>query len=249
MSRQEEIANMKKTFQTGTLQDKLEYLWDYYKWHFIFFIVFCIFIVNMCVHLFTKKPYVLQGCFFNTYGDYTLVNEFQEEVKNELLNNPKSEDLLIDTTIYYDSELLSEVNNFQVLQSLTARVAAGEIDFIVAEADIMQQLAYSEYFYDLSDVLTEEQLALYEPYFLYYDQEILTQLDELDSDEDTSNITIPDLAKPEDMSQPVPVMIYLENNEKLSVLYPNSQYDYAFAFVVTSKNWDKTIEFLDYMME
>jgi len=249
MSRQEERINAKKVFQNGTTREKLEYLWDYYKWHFLILILVLSFVISMIYNHATKKEYVLQGYFLNTYSSEDYSTELTEDYLKEFPIDTQKQDILINTSFYYDLVNSADYTSYQTLQVFTAKISAGEVDFIVADVDTMEQLAYNEVFYNLSDVLTAEQMSKYESNFLYYDNVLMNAINDIDYLDDSPDIEIIDSSTPEEMEEPIPVMIQITNRDILENLYPNSTDNYAFAFVVTSKNIDKAIEFLNYLNE
>ena len=157
-----------------------------------------------------------------------------------------------DSSLYYltDAEAATSTTAYETLQVITAKAASGDIDFMVADDPVLIEFAYDGYLYELSEVLSDEQMKKYEPYFLYYDKAVLEELSNIDyTAEEIPEIILPDPSKPELMEDPVPVMINVTASEKLSVLYPNSTKSYALAFVVNSTHTKKSIEFLDYLLK
>lgn len=77
--------------------------------------------------------------------------------------------------MYYSDEGDAMGTSYQTIKVLTTRVAAGEIDFMVADVAALYDFAYDQYFAELSKILSEEQLKDYEPYLLYYDKAVLDE--------------------------------------------------------------------------
>ena len=90
------------------------------------------------------------------------------------------------------------------------------LDFVVCDITSMENLAYSEFFVDLSTVLTKEQLDAYAPYLLYMDMAFLEDLKEIvESENYDVEIEVPDSTKPETMEKPIPVFINISGSAYL----------------------------------
>ncbi len=237
----------------GTPKEKLSYFWDYYKWHTIITILIITLLFSYIYTLVTAKDSVLNGCFLNIYehedSDYTTTDLANEFIAKLQLDASEYE-VAFDTNLSYapDGNATSESANYTVLQALMARAAGGDIDFIVGPHRVMNRLAYQEFFIDLSEVLTEEQYALYEPYFLYMDMAVIEQLDAaIANGEDGSAIAIPDCTKPETMAKPVPIFIDFSQNEKLTTIYGATNNNLTFGIVGSASNLDNSLKFIEFL--
>ena len=249
MAWKDELNNAKKVFKNGTTKDKVEYIWEYYKLHIVAVVFVVYFIGSMIYNNATAKDYVLQGIFLNTLAEAETVLEMEQDFIKTYPIDASSEEVFLDASMYYSDDSDAMETSYETIQVLTARVAAGEIDFMVADVATLYDFAYDQYFAELSEVLSEEQLKAYEPYLLYYDKAVLEELSNLDyTGEEFPEIILPDPSKPELMEEPVPVMIDVTSSEKISTLYPVSSKSYAFTFVVNGVHKEKAVEFLDYLM-
>ena len=76
------------------------------------------------------------------------------------------------------------------------------------------------------------------------------ELDEAyDNKEDTSKIKLPDPRKPEEMKEPVAVMIDMSSCEKFASIYGDSDEAIAFGLITSAPNEDMLIKFIDYLMK
>lgn len=130
------------------------------------------------------------------------------------------------------------------------------LDFVVGPSSVMTDLVYNTttstetVFTDLRSVMTKEELALYEPYFLYIDQDVVAQLDEAyETKKDTSSVKLPDCKNPETMKSPIPVMIDLSTCEKLVGFYAEDSEPLIFAIVDGTPSREKVVNFLEYLMQ
>ena len=252
MSWKNDLDNAKKVFQNGTTKEKLDYIVEYYKLH-IFIIVFVLYFIGSMIYTnVTAKDCILQGLFLNTLSDSEAALELKDDFIREFSIDTDSEDVFFDSSLYYltDAEAGTSTTAYETLQVITAKSASGDIDFMVADDPVLIEFAYDGYLYELSEVLSDEQIKKYEPYFLYYDKAVLEELSNIDyTAEEIPEIILPDPSKPELMEAPVPVMINVTESERLSILYPNSTQKYAIAFVVNGVNTEKIIDFLEYLIQ
>lgn len=252
MAWKDELNNAKKVFKNGTTKDKVEYIWEYYKWHILafVFVVYCI--GNIIYSNVTAKDYVLQGLFLNTLAQSETVLEMEQDFMEAFPIDTSSEEVFFDASLYYsndDTDSAAMDTSYQTIQVLATRVAAKELDFMVADVAALYDFAYDQYFTELSEIMSEEQLKTYEPYLLYYDKAVLEELSNLDyAGEEFPEITLPDPSKPELMEEPVPVMIDVTSSEKISALYLSQSKNYAFAFIANGEHMEKSVELLDYLM-
>lgn len=249
MAWKDELNNAKKVFKNGTTRDKVEYIWEYYKLHILAVVfVFC-FIGSVIYNNVTAKDYVLQGIFLNTLAESGTVLELEQDFIETYPIDTSSEEVFFDASMYYSNDSDAMETSYQTIQVLTTRVAAGEIDCMTADVATLYNFAYDQYFVEIPEILSEEQLKAYEPYLLYYDKAVLEELSNIDyTAEVIPEIALPDPSKPELMEEPVPVMIDVSSSEKISTLYPVSSENYAFAFVVNGVHIEKAIELLEYLM-
>lgn len=250
MAWKDELDNAKKIFKTGTLKEKLEYIFDYYKWH-ILILIFVIYAIGNIIYTnVTAKESVLQGIFLNTIVEESSSLELEQEFLAKYPIDSSSEEIFFDTSLYYvsDADSTYSETSHQTIQVLSVRIAAGEIDFVVSDLENIYTLVYNQYFFELPEVLNKKQLEKYEPYFLYYDKALLEELNNIDfTEKKQPEIVYPDPSKPELMKDPVPILIDIDTSERLSGIYPNSYLDYGMAFVVNSANTEKSLEFLDFL--
>ncbi len=238
----------KAVFENGTLKQKALYIWDYYKWHIIIPIAVVSFIVWYIVHIITAPDKLFEGVLLNAYGTETsaltedMINDYYEEKKI----NPKDLEASLNTSIYYT---VGEYN-YETIQCLMSWRAAGVLDFLVGDVTSISDLAYKGYFIDLRDVLTSEQLEQLEPYFLYMDQDTFTLREEtLNNNGDVSTIEYPDCTKPEEMNDPVPIMIDVSQCELLSEIYSENTFSDTLALAIGDEDQvDAVVEFLEYLM-
>lgn len=244
--------------KNGTRQEKLEYFWEYYKWHTIVGVVALIIVISSIYNVLTAKDLVMNGILLNCTP--TLDSTKQDELILDFMAqqeiNTKKNEISLNTSLYYsvydeeDTDYSNSELTYTASQIMLVQVASGELDFITGDLETLTSIAYSDFFVDLTTVLTEEQLKLYEPYLYYLDQSVLDLMNEAKDSGESTKITIPDVDKPETMKTPIPVLIDLSRCEDIKLFYSNMKEDkpVVIGFIVNSKHAELTGKFLDYLM-
>lgn len=249
MSAKDIIHNTKKVFQNGTAKEIVDHLWYYYKWYFLIFLIVAGLAADLIYTRITAKEFVLQGMFLNVLAEQNVSDELKQDYLSRYPINTGTQDIYLDTALYFPSDQNDSNTSaaYDAIQIITAKIISGQTDFIVADAESLNYLAYEGYYADLSDVLTDIQFAEYRPLFLYYDRAYAQQLKNINL-YDTA-VNYPDPTKPELMEDPVPVMIDVSKSEALSKVYLNSGNVYAFAFIANANDPEHAVSFVDYLMD
>ena len=240
----------KAVLENDTTKQKISYIWDYYKWHIMIPLIVVIALISFIVNLVTKPDIILNGVMLNVYNMESesspadLLPDFYKEQKID----SKEEEINLNSNLYYSVDNLN--TNYQTMQVLMAWLSADQLDFVTGDATSLTDLAYKDYFTDLRDYFTEDELAKYEPYFLYIDYDVFLKRAEMANNmEDVSGIELPDCTKPEEMKNPIPVMIDMSQSKKLTEVYGETFDVLALGITVKETNKDMTLKFLEYLME
>ena len=267
MAAMDEFRKEREAIKYAGFKEKVAYFWDYYKWYVIIPVVVIAIISNLIYHKITDPEIILEGVFLNVYNsssdsEYT-ISDLIEAFKEEQNIDVSEYDVSFRTSYSYVSETQSEASdgtgitmssaastNYTTLQALQAQAGAGCLDFIAGPQDSMRELAYKGYFADLSEVLTEEQYALYEPYFLYMDMGAIEEYQEAyDNGDYNATISVPDTMSPENMTKPIPVYIDISKCSDLIESYGYDVGTVVFGMVASAPNPDVTLDFIDYLMK
>ena len=252
MARKEAWENTKKVLRTGTFQEKVDHILQYYKLHLIIFIFAGIILSDIIYAKITEKDYVLQGMFLNTNAQAHTMDALEESYLKVSTIDPATQDIYFDASVYHSPNGDAEevLTNYEEFQLLSVRVATGELDFVVGDYETMNYLAYKDYFEEIPNVLAKEQYEKYESCFLYYDRAFIHELEAIGNNSETIPLVVyPDPTKPNLMKEPVPIMIDISNCAKLKELYSNHEDQYALCIVVNSMNINEIVEFLNYVLE
>lgn len=246
MAQMDEFKKEREAIKTAPLKKRLSYFWDYYKWHTLFTITVIAIICGYIYHVATAKESILNGVMLNSFAEGDTTVSVAEDFAEKKGIDISEYDIVLNTTFSYGDSF----TYVESRQAITAQSSAGLIDFFAGDTESMQDIAYSFMLMDLRDILTEEQVALYEPYFIYIDQVVLEAIDAAsDNIDEPINITYPDWHDPDSMEQPIPVLIDVSECEHLRTLYDESISELAFGISTSISNTEQTLAFLDYLME
>lgn len=252
MAAMDEFRKEREAIKNGSLKQKLSYFWDYYKWYVIIPLIIIIMVGNTIYHKLTDPETILNGVLLNCYNleeqapTTELLETFYE--KQEIDTSEYKVDL--NTSLSYSTDENAASTNYSSIQVLMAWTGAGTLDFISGNLDAMVDLSYRGYFTDLTEFLTEEQIAQYEPYFLYMDQAVVEKRNEaFDKGEEADSIPTPDATQPETMEKPIPVLIDMSQSEKLTTVYGDSANALTFGVAANAPNQEMTLAFINYLMK
>ena len=257
MALMDEFKEERASVRQKPLRDKIAYIRDYYKWPIIVAVVAILIIFCFIYGKLTRKEESLNGLLLNVnlYGSDTALKDSDTLSDDFLaalnLDNQKHEvNFNTSITYYVNGDNPSQYFSTQSQQLIMTYVSAGTADFMTADTDTMLVFAYQGYFMDLSQLLSDEEYAAYEPYFLYMDATFMDRLNESKENGtlDTS-VEVPDWTDPDSMEQPVPVLIDISKSDKLMQIYNQPKEDrICIGFPYTLPNQNNAVEFLKYVM-
>ena len=251
MTFRDKLKKIREAIKAGKGGAVFEYFYDYYQFEAFVIIAVLYFIGNLTYTKLTEKEIVLAGALLNQYN--ILAEEQIFDLGDDFLSiqglDPKDNKVEFNTSLRYAHSGDSSFND-ATIQGLAAQCAGGTIDFITGDMDAMSIFAYGEYFYDLREVFAEDELELFEPYILYVDLDYQRQVEEaLTTPEVIPTMVPPDMRYPENMVEPIPVLIDLRDSSLLSEIYIDLVDVLCFGFTVNAPNPEMTKDFLYYLMD
>ncbi len=240
----QEFDNAKKQMDGKTFQEKASYFWYYYKWHTIILLLLIVAAINIIYTNLTSKECVLNGAFLNTSYAYADTSNLEKGFLEQNNLDTQKYEIILDTSLGYSTATQTvDSASYETVQVLMAKVAAEELDFLLDMGSFIYDLAYKQYFVDLTTVLSENQLQKYESYLLYIDSACF---DDSYSDIETE---YPDATKPELMESPIPVLINVSNIDKLTDIYPSDSTTLLLGVIANGPNAEMAIKFIDYLFQ
>lgn len=212
----------KKTdFKSLSAKAKIEYIWDYYRWHIII-TVGVIIAVTSTIHYYAAYQENVMNIVIVNAADPQQEAALGLDEFYELAGlNPADGEIYIDTSLVYSLDA-DDAMYYYNEQTLLVRFAAGDMDVFIAPQQVFERYADNGYLADLSTLLSEEDVAKYADLFAYG----------TDLDTNTS----------------IPCGIILEDN---SWLTENHYYDGTCCIGITAntESPELALEFLQYIME
>lgn len=242
----DEFKEEREALKHGTLEQKLTYFADYYKWHAIIAVIVLCIVISFVVHALTRKETALHVCMVNTYalGSEDYITDFAEFADIDL----NSWELFFDTGIFIQEDALDETS-VASSQKLLVYIAAGELDVMITDTETVKMYTNNEFFCDLREFLTPEQTESYKPYFYYIDMKAVQEAQEaIDNFDETYVPSYPDPRKPDEMEQPVPVGIYLNASEGFTENFLFKTEDVVLIVLQNTKRPETVQQFIDYVM-
>lgn len=222
-----------------------------YKWHVVIWIIGLIVLGNFVYKKVTAPTYMLNGILLGAESGEDAATALATNFAESIGYGDTVYAVNLDTEYSYlpgDEE--NAENNYKATEKIISQVEEELLDFVAGPIESMSDIAHNSMFMELTTYLNPEQLKLVDPYLLYVDNAVIEELDAAcENKEDTSKIKLPDPRKPEEMEEPVAVMIDMTSCEELAAIYGNSDEALAFGLITSAPNEDILIKFIDYLMK
>lgn len=257
----DEIREQQKKTKDMTPKERLAYFWFYYKVPFIAGIAAVIFLSIMIHDMVTAKDYNFYALMLNSQNlNDTAISESFSEYAD--LDNKKYE-CYIDTMTTLSLKDYTQYD-MATYQKIIAQAATNDFDALVLDSAVFYKLSISGFMVDLRTVLSKEELAAYEGNIYYIDQAAIDRADEAASDdpeamafynkmENATNAAIKADAEehkhPENMEDPVPVGIYIEDSPFIEKTDSYHGLIPVFGIASTSQRMDKASTYLSYLYD
>lgn len=248
MAVMDEFREEREALKNGTLKQKLSYFVYYYKWHVIVTVLSVILVVSLIVQMVTRKDTAFYVCMLNTSPQnaeqYTA--DFAEFAEIDL----NTYNVIFDTSMSISQGEILDQDTVASTEKLMVYIAASELDVMVTDEASIQEYANAEYFFDLREFLTPEQVEQCEPYFYYVDWKVVEEWRAAIDNFDQSYVpSYPDPRKPEEMEQPVPVGIYLDKSEALKRSFYFLSDDVVLTVFRSTTKPETALKFVDFLMK
>ena len=248
MALMDEFREEREQIKNAPFKKRLEYFWEYNKTKVLIIAFVTIMLSSMIYNFATKKDAALYVAMIDCLQDDTLAAEYEANFEELLAINPKKEDVIFDA-----SYLVSGATDFadtSLTDSLSVRVATGEIDAFISGEAFFSAYAVGDVFVDLRTVLSPEDLAHYEDNLYYIDYKHIEEGYANDKNNVMSDVNyLLDMKprNPETMENPIPIGIYLEHTtEEFSATYRFSKKEpTVFGIIYNHCDIENIVTFLD----
>ena len=242
----DEFREEREAIKHGTLKQKLAYFFDYYKWHVVATVAAVSIVISLAVNIINQKETALYVCMLNSLSldSEAYAAGFAEFAGIDL----GTYDLIFDTNLSIQEGELDQAS-VATAQKLLVYIAAGQVDLMVTDNETLRIYTANDYFCDLREFLTPEQLERYEPYLYYVDMKVVEERQEaMDRSDDSYVPSYPDPRKPEEMERPVPVGLYLDNSQNFRNNFFFMTDDVVLAVLQNTAKPETVRQFIDYVM-
>lgn len=222
-----------------------------YKWHVVIWIIGLIVLGNFVYKKVTAPTYLLNGILLGAENGEDAATALATDFAESVGYADTVYAVNFDTEYSYipGNEENAE-NNYKATEKIVSQVENKSLDFVAGPMDSMSDIAHNSMFVELTTYLSPDQLELVKPYLLYVDNAVIEELDEAyENKKDTSKIKLPDPTKPEEMEEPIAVMIDMSSCEELATIYDGSDEAIAFGLITSAPNEDILLKFIDYLMK
>ena len=265
MSVRDEIKEQQKKLKGQGFKAHWDYFWEYYKIHTIVAIVVLIFVAITIRDVSNNKPYAMYSMFINNRGMDTQTI-LQDGFAEYAGINTEEYAIIVDTSSNFMSSIV-DTTSVATSEKLMAMLAAHELDTLVADENTFGRYASQDTFIDLRTLYSENELESFGDKVFYVDQ---GYIDYLNSDEYTTYITSGEYDKnnkyavmaakyeedftyqkvaKEDMDDPIPVGIILDNSEALKSCEAFPDEAPIVGIAVNSQRIDNAKLFIEYLMK
>ena len=156
----------KTAFKDLSRKAKVQYIWDYYRWHIIVAVCVIGFIISLIVHYVTDKESVLDILMVSTITPYsdntTSTNEFFEQEGF----SDKEQEISIDTSVLV-SDNAEHTVDYANDENISLKLAFGGTDIFFAPEFIFERYANQGCIMPLTEYLSEEEIAQYDDILVY----------------------------------------------------------------------------------
>ena len=257
----DEIHEQHLKLKDMPLKEKLRYFWDYYRIHAFVVLLVIVLGITLVHDVTSAKEYNFYGIMLNSFF---LSGEKMESAFAEYADLDTNEyNCYIDTDSALSYAKMEELD-MATVQRLMALIQTKDLDALIFDSVVFNNYANNEFFLDLNTVFSEEELKQYEGYIYYVDySEIQASNEDMDyvnknqiSPEAAKAMTLEDIKNeaekhrhPEDMEQPVPVGIFLDESPFARKTGSYGQTVPVFGFATTTTRVDTCKKYLEFLLD
>lgn len=153
-------------FKNMSTHKKLEYVWDYYRFHILGTIVLIVVFGSIIHHYATLKTAVLDMIFLNAYSMETEQDPFEPFLLEQGYDTDKYE-IYLTTNLAFTLTEDDYQADYTTLQAVSAMFATGTIDVFAMPPQVFDDYATTGYLNDLRTIFTEDELSAYSDVIVY----------------------------------------------------------------------------------
>jgi len=230
----EETKTQTAKMKGRPLKEKLAYFWEYYRTTTLIVVGSAALLIALIHAIVTSKDYALSVIVINsitdemtdvnttstatTGSDAALSDVWINDLSSLITFDPKEYEIFIDTSMSLGTNTATANAEYANQQKLAAMMSAQTIDILVANTKVFEQYAQNEYYYDLREIYSAEEIQKFSDAGLIYYTDASTYADyddtNLDVFEDQASYTVNHHA-PDSIKEPVPVGFFLNESTRI----------------------------------
>lgn len=225
------------------LKDKLVHIGIYYWPHILVGGFLVALAVSTIFTVTTARHPALQGYFTSTTQREDDPGDFRQDFAAFAGIDTEEYEITLTASSYAVSGSTDmTLADSQIIASWSASEA---LDVLGGDLAALLNFAYNDYFLDLREVLSPEQLEKWEAHLLYMDWEIYQQI----NSSDELSYELPDPTAPESMEDPIPVAIAIPESSDLWDSYTFLGESPAVGILINSPRRETAVRFLEYILQ
>ncbi|MBD5530040.1 MAG: hypothetical protein HDR02_16810 [Lachnospiraceae bacterium] len=240
----DEFREEREAIKQKSLKERFQYFLDYYKWHVIGGVVLIACAISLVHSVATRKEWAFYGAFVNAYQT-PQYDAFREDFADRADIDLKEYDVLFDTNMYITDNAFDQ-GNVDATERLAVYIAAGDVDVMASGPLVINRYAYNGMFWDLRQVLPQELQEQLEPYYYYMDAALAAEFEA--AQEGGALETTPsyptDPSRAEDMREPVPVGLYIQDCPRIQEAFIFQEEDVILSVVGNVAETDSILQLI-----
>lgn len=223
---------------------------DYFKVYLIAGVLLVLFVVVQIHKIRNQKLIGFNAVYFNAVSSSMDEGQAYMDRFGEHIEIPENQAVEVQSYLGFDLKEGVDETELMTVQSMGAWMANGDLDVAIADEETFEYVAYWGALDDLRAYLPEEKMKELEPYLFYMDQVVADELSEYQYGSEEYNRPLPDPRKPEEMKNPIPVGIYLDNaNEEFTSEFSFKGGTALIGIYFNTQNPDRCEAFIDYILK
>lgn len=224
MAVMDEFREEREAIKNAPFREKAEYYWEYYRTPVFITLAIIACVVSIIVSIASRPNYVLNGYLLNRYWfteEGRDCDPFAEEYLTYRGYDTDKYEMELNGSLTYDpdDEEMADIT-YQTAQLIGTRCAAGDLDFMVADIDTIRVFDEADYYYDLREVYSEEELKAYEERLIY-------------ATNDSS----------------MPIAIDITDSQKIQSMYGMQHEQLVITFFGTAEHMEEGKMFVEYILQ
>ncbi len=163
----QEVQTERRKLKDMSFQDKLWYIWEYYKFHMggVIIAIMLLYVVGTSIYNSTIHP-GLYCAIINNYSNQELDVSLLEEDFHAYMNFGKKEPVYVESMFITYGDNATEYS-YASMAKISALVASRDLDVLIADKENIDHYASMDGLSDLKQVLPEDILQVVEDRLIY----------------------------------------------------------------------------------